>query len=121
MALSVKRLGGTQSEPLSLEIKGFSIGPVKFLVHMEKLPTVKVTSKWSYPLTDDVWASFEYKDYVFRVDSPFAYLWVTAVSQDIPEAVFAEVENHIINYRRVWPHQAIWGFLRYLFLFRRGS
>jgi len=121
MALNVKRLGGTQAEPFSLEIEGFSIGAIKLLVHMERLPTVKVTSKWSYQLTDDVWANFEYKDYVFSVDSPFAYLCVTAVSPDIPEAVFAEVENHIINYRRVWPHQAIWGFLRYFFLFRRPS
>lgn len=98
--LNVKRLGGTEQNPFAFEIEGYHIGCSGLLFHLEKKLGVKVIAKFSYPMTDDCWADFEYKGYRFSIESPMAYLWVQAESSDMPEPVFKEIEDCV---RRINP------------------
>jgi hypothetical protein len=84
------------------------------LIHLERLPQFKVLSKASFAMTDDVQIEFMYKGYPFAITSPFAFLWVSADSPDVPESVFEELVQHILKYKAVWPHQLFAGILRHL-------
>ena len=71
--------------------------------------------KREWRLTDDVWAEFEYRGFPFRMESPFAYLWIVAASSEVSETVFREIETHVANYHRVGPitrWKAGWRYLR---------
>jgi hypothetical protein len=83
------------------------------------LPGLSFVAKSSWILTDDVELYFEYRSYRFVVESPFARLWLTALSADVPEQVYIEVEEHLIAYRTVWPHQYLAAAFRHLALPRR--
>lgn len=115
MALEVKQLGGSEDTPFCIEIQGHWPDATSMLAHLESLPTLRVLAKSEWRLTDDVSADFEFRGYPFRMESPFSYLWICAGSPDVPEAVFRELEAHVVNYRRVklltrW--KALWRYLR---------
>jgi hypothetical protein len=114
MALKTKRLGGTEKEPFSIEIQNYWPDPTMILIHLERLPDVKVLSKASAAMTDEVQIEFTYKGFPFVAGSPFSYLTVSAASPEVPESVFEEVATHIENYKPVWPHQILMGIIRHL-------
>ena len=114
MRLKLKKLGGTEEEPYCVEIQNYWPDPTMILIHLERLPGIRIFSKASSAMTDDVQIEFSYKGYPFIITSPFSYLWVSADSQDVPELVFNEVIKHLENYKAVWPHHFILGMLRHL-------
>lgn len=100
MTLEFKRLGGTDQQPYCTELQGYSPGVTALLAHLCRLPGVHVQSFRSYAMTDDVWIEFEYEGFPFIIESPFAYLWLTADSPTVTEKTFRQVESHLINFRR---------------------
>jgi hypothetical protein len=114
MAIKFKRLGGTEKEPYCIEIQGYWPDATMILIHLERLKGIDVLSKASTVMTDDVQIEFLYKGFPFIIKSPFAYLWISADSPDVPESVFEEIVEHIRNYKPVWPHHLFAGILRHL-------
>jgi len=115
VTLDFKRLGGSADEPFCTELVGRWPDATALCVHLARLPALSFVAKKSWILTDDLELYFEYKGYRFVLESPFARLWLTALSPDLPESVFRELEEHVLQYRRVWPHQylvASWKTLR---------
>ena len=82
----------------TFEIPTFSMGLATLLYHLEKLPEVKIKSKFSYPMTDDCWAQFTYKGFPFSIDSPNAYLWIHADAENMPGDLLSEIETHVQQY-----------------------
>lgn len=101
MALRVKRLPPSPQMPAGIEIQGYRPNATSMLTHLERLPTLRILAKSAWRLTDDVWVDFEFRGHPFRIESPFSYLWIVAAAPGVPESVFAELETHVINYRRV--------------------
>lgn len=119
MSLEFKRLGGSADEPFCTELVNTWPDATAVSVHLSRLSGLRFVAKNSRILTDDVELYFEYRGYRFVVESPFARLWLTALSADLPERVFREVEEHLVEYRPVWPHQYLAASLRNLVLPRR--
>lgn len=101
MSVTVRRLSPCEDAPFCIEIQGHWPDATSMLAHLERLPTLRVLAKSEWRLTDDVWVDFEFRGYLFRMESPFSYLWIAAASPDVPEPVFRELEAHVVNYRRV--------------------
>ena len=119
MLLSSNRLGGSPDEPFCTELARSWPDATAVSVHLARLPGLSFVAKNSWILTDDVELYFEYRGYRFVVESPFARLWLTALSPEMPEQVFREVEGHLLRYRTVWPQQYLAASLRNLLLPRR--
>ena len=119
MLLSFKRLGGSADEPFCTEITCSWPDATAVSAHLGRLPGLSFVAARSWILTDDVELYFEYRGYRFVVESPFARLWLTALSAEVPEQVFREVEEHLLRYRTVWPHEYLAASLRHLVLPRR--
>ncbi|MCP3932697.1 MAG: hypothetical protein GY705_26805 [Bacteroidetes bacterium] len=114
MTIKYKRLGGPEDKPYCIEIQGYWPDATALLIHLERLEGITVFSKASSAMTDEVQIEFSYKGYPFIIESPFAYLWISADSPDVPESIFEEIVEHIKNYKTVWPHQMVVGMLRHL-------
>ena len=114
MGLKLKRLGGTKEEPFCIEIQGYWSDATMVLIHLERLNGIKVLSKASSTMTDDVQIEFEYKKYPFIITIPMAYIWISGNSPDVPKEIFEEIVEHIQNYKSVWPHQIFAGILRHI-------
>jgi len=114
MTIKYKRLGGTADEPYCIEIQGYWPDATALLIHLERFEGIKVFSKASSAMTDDVQIEFSYKGYPFIVTSPFSYLWISADSPDVPESIFEEIVERIKMYKTVWPHQIFAGIFRHL-------
>ena len=119
MLLGSKRLGRSAEEPFCTELSSSWPDATAVSVHLRRLPGLSLVAKSSWILTDDVELYFEYRGYRFVIESPLARLWLTALSADAPEQVFREVEEHLLRYRTVWPHQYLAASLRHLVLPRR--
>jgi len=115
VALPVRRLGPLHEEQWCIEIEDDNLLASDLLLHLEGLEALRVLSKFSYPISDDVWAEFEYQGHVFDVDSPMARLCVSA-RRGCPETVFMKVENHIRAFTRPPILRSIRALVRYLFL-----
>ena len=114
MTIKFKRLGGTKEEPYCIELQGYWPDATMILTHLQRLEGVKVLSKASTAMTDDVQIEFLYKEHPFVISSPFAFLWISANSPNVPESIFEEVVEHIKNYKTVWPHQLLMRMLSHL-------
>ena len=119
MLLSSKRLGGSADEPFCTELTSSWPDVTAVSAHLSRLPGLSFVAKRSWILTDDVELYFLYRGYRFVVESPFARLWLTALSANVPEQVYQEVEEHLLRYRTVWPHEYLAASLRHLVLPRR--
>jgi hypothetical protein len=114
MTLKIKRLAGTENEPFCVEIQNFWPDPTMILIHLERLSDVKVLSKASAAMTDDIQIEFIYKGFPFILTSPYSYLCISTASPEVPESVFEEVVKHVENYKAVWPHQILMGIIRHM-------
>ena len=114
MPIAIKRFDSHPQTPYSFEAK--SVDAICLLVHMERLPGVKVNAKQSAIITDNFEGYFTYKNFQFVIDTPFVNVWVSCDDPSIPESVFAEIEEHAKNYRFVWPQQLLGKVIRYAFL-----
>jgi hypothetical protein len=115
MPLNVERLGASPGEPFCTELIGWWPDATAIAAHLSRLPDLTLVAKKSWILTDDLELYFEYRGYRFVLESPFSRLWLTALSPDMPEAVFRDLEQHVIRYRAVWPRQYLstsWHTLR---------
>jgi hypothetical protein len=95
MSLETKRLGGSEREPLALEIQAALPSASVVLWHLERLRGVEVISKKSWVLTDDFEAYFLYKDRLFVLQTPFVMIWLSMLGQPVNESIFAELERHL--------------------------
>jgi len=86
------------------------------LLHIERLPQVRVLSKISWFITDSFEARFTFKGYRFWMAIPFGFIAIARDAPDIPQAVFDELAGHVENYRTIWPFQFLRGLIRYWLL-----
>jgi hypothetical protein len=86
------------------------------LVHIERLPEVRVLSKKSWAMSDSFEAIFAYKGYRFYMGIPFGCIMIAAQDADTPGELLNEIAAHIDRYRTVWPVQLLWAMERYFFL-----
>ncbi|MGI8784341.1 MAG: hypothetical protein ACR2L2_11910 [Acidobacteriota bacterium] len=121
MSPKIEKLGPTVDQPFSIEIQGFEIAASELLLHLEQLPELRILSKFSWPLTDDTWCSFTYKRFRFSIQSPFAFLWLSADGPDVPEGVFEELVDHVRNYKRAPFVRRLFAVCRYFFLPRSAG
>jgi hypothetical protein len=117
MTLRIKRLGGTQAEPFTLEVAGQLTAASPLLSYLAaRLPGLRVISKNSWMLTDDFEAYFLYKDRLFVMETPFVNVWISLLGQPADEPLFAELEAEVQNYGFFSPLCAPFTWVRYLFL-----
>ena len=116
MPLPNQRLGATREEPFATELTGRWPDATALSVHLSRLPDLKLVAKRSWPLTDDLELYFEYRGLPFVVESPFARLTLVALSPSTSERTYRELEDHILSYSRVWPHQYLAASLSNLLL-----
>ena len=95
MALTTKRLGATDTEPLSLEVESDLVSPYGLLLHLEALPGLTVIAQKSWWFTDDFEAYFTYKGRLFVLNTPFVQVWVSLVGQPPDDVAFSEVEAQV--------------------------
>jgi hypothetical protein len=119
VTLKFTRLGASPEEPFCTELIGWWPDATAVSAHLGRLRGLHFVAQNSWILTDDVEVYFEYRDHHFVVESPFAHLWLTALSADMPEQVFREVEAHVLEYQTVWPHQYAAAAARNLLLPRK--
>ena len=95
MALFTDRLGGTEKEPLALEVAN-RLAPASCLLwHLARLPGLRVVAKKSWALTDDFEAYFLYRGRLFVMETPLVNVWISLIGQPADEEVFDEVEAHV--------------------------
>jgi len=105
-----------QGDHRHLVIKGFRYSPVSIMIHLERLNGLQFISKWSWYLTDDFDAVFNYKGYQFKLWTPFAEIEIMCIDKGIPETVVNEIFDHVKAYKMVWFPTRIAKGLRYVFL-----
>ena len=115
MSLLTKHLGGTDDEPVSIEVSGRSFTPSKLLWHLCKLPGLKVVAKKSLALTDDYEAYFTYKGRLFVIYTPMVDVWVSLIGQPPDNEIFSEVEAHVQNYQSSFYFTGLIASIRFLF------
>ena len=70
MGLEMVRLNGTPEHPWGLEVtRAFTLATL-LLTHLERLPDLRVVAKFSWPMTDEVWADFTYAGHLFHLQTP---------------------------------------------------
>jgi hypothetical protein len=98
MSLLCKRLGSTSEAPHCLEVQTHLLAASTLLLHIERLPGVRVIAKKSWVLTDDFEAYFEYGNRLWVVETPFSLIEVSLLGKPVDEDLFATVESHVRGY-----------------------
>lgn len=84
-----------------------------YLIHLERLPGVKIlTTHAAWPI-DELVVRFEYDSYPLSIEMVMGGDIDLIAEQNVPKDAFDRVVDHLKNYRRVWPHQIIVGRFRY--------
>ncbi|HYM35213.1 MAG TPA: hypothetical protein VET48_07420 [Steroidobacteraceae bacterium] len=86
------------------------------LVHVERLPEVRVLAKQSWAMSDSFEAVFEFSGHRFVIALLFGSITVSACDSTTPVVTLQRLVAHIENYRTVWPTQWLWAIVRYFFL-----
>jgi hypothetical protein len=76
----------------TIEINYRFISFYRLLEFIKTLPTLKILKKRSLVLTDDYWADFEYKGYIFHIESPFVHYWITK-DKNCPSEIFKHLNK----------------------------
>ena len=105
-----------EGDNLNLTVHGYEYSPTNILIHLERLSGLTVIAKKSWVLTDDFEAYFLYKEHAFVLYTPFSEVEITPGSEDAPIEITQEIFNHIKDYKTVWFHESILGWIRYLLL-----
>lgn len=95
MTLRTIRLAGGEKEPLSLEVSSQLVPASTLLLHLSKLPDLRVIAKKSWALTDDFEAYFLYKNRLFVIHTPMVNVWVSLIGQPADNQTFSEIEKHV--------------------------
>src|SRR5512135_1872406 len=99
MTLRIKRLGGTEAEPFTLEVASQLAAASPLLWHLaSRLPGLRVVAKKSWVLTDDFEAYFLYKERLFVMQTPYVNVWISLLGQPADEPLFAELEAQVQKY-----------------------
>ena len=101
--------------------EGFSVksglfSPTSMVAHIERLKGAKVIAKKFWVLTDDFEAYFEYRGYLFIVETPFVEVEVGVVDKTAPKEIIEEVLQHASNYKWVNPFLFFRAMVRYFLL-----
>ena len=84
-------------------------GPLRYLIHADRLRGLKVESFRFVPSIEDFEAKLSYEDY--EIDFEMHYNWTLLISADpeVPEEIFRTVAEHFDTYYKVpWKEVEIW-------------
>jgi hypothetical protein len=95
MTLKTVRLAGAEKEPLSLEVSSQLVPASTLLLHLSKLPGLRIIAKKSWALTDDFEAYFLYKNRLFVIYTPMVNVWVSLIGQPADNQTFSEIEKQV--------------------------
>ncbi len=115
MGLETVRLKGTPEYPWALEVTRALTLATLLLTHLERLPGLRVVAKFSWPMTDEIWADFTYSEHLFHLQCPLDKIWIAA-PPGCPQSEFETVEQHVRGYRWVSPVRFTVALGRYLLL-----
>ena len=87
-------------------------GFLRYMAHLERLPSVEITSYHLIWAPDNLKVSFTYKTFPLEIAMHDGDLSVFA-KDGTPNEVFEEVATHLRNYHWVWPWQALCAGWRY--------
>ena len=87
-------------------------GFLRYMAHLERLPTIEITSYRLIWVPEDLKVKFTYKTHPFEIDMNFGDLSVYA-EDETPYEVFEEIITHLRNYHWVWPWQVLRAGWRY--------
>ena len=87
-------------------------GFLRYMAHLERLPSIEITSYQLIWAPEDLKVKFMYKTYPFEIDMHFGDLGVYA-EDETPYEVFEEIITHLRNYHWVWPWQVLRAGWRY--------
>jgi hypothetical protein len=112
VSLTTRRLGASDTLPLTLEVESGLVSESGLLLHLEGLPGLTVIAQKSWWMTDDFEAYFTYKGRLFILNTPFVQVCVSLVGQPPDDVAFSEVEAQVRSYRlpplRAW--RASWRY-----------
>ena len=114
MPIAIKRFDSSPWSPYSFEVNALSA--LFLLIHMERMPGIKVIAQQSTLATGDFDGYFTFQNYQFVVSTPFANTRVWCTDQSAPENIFAAIEEHVKNYRPVRPHHLLHKIIKYALL-----
>jgi len=114
--MKLARLHERSKGPPIIEVEQEFLFASTILVHVERLPGLRVLAKKSSALSDSFEAVFEFSGHLFVMSLPFGSIIIAARDGNTPRAVLDRIADHIDRYRIVWPTQWIWAIVRYFFL-----
>ena len=114
--MKLTRLQQRPNSPPVIEVEPEFLFASMVLVHIDRLPAVRVLSKRSWTMSDSFESVFEYCGHLFLVSLPFGNVTVAALDARTPPLLIEKLAAHIDNYRTVWPQQWLWAIARYFFL-----
>lgn len=91
----------------------FMPGVFQYIVHLERLEGLHISSFHYVQMTDELTVEATYKGHQFCVNMAWeGDLYLTA-SVEVPKKIFTQVCRHMHAYRRVWPLQVLRASKRY--------
>lgn len=114
--MKLTRLQPRPNKPPAIEIEPEFLFASTVLVHIDRLPEVRVLAKRSWAMSDTFEAVFEYRGHRFLMSLPFGSITIEAEDASTPRELIEELAAHIDRYRTVWPTQWLWAIARYFFL-----
>ena len=116
MTLSTTRFNKSGGTPIFFEVDHQLPSAPVLLLHLTKLPGLKVISKKSWALTDDFQAFFTYGGCLFLMDTDMVNIEILILGEPSDERLSNEVETHIQNFNN-WSHVLFpVAFAKFLFL-----
>jgi len=114
--MKLTRLHSRPNAPPLIEIEPEFLFASIVLVHIERLPGVRVISKRSWILSDSFEAVFAYRGSRFLMSLPFGSITIAALETTTTRELIELLAAHIDAYHPVWPTQWLWALARYFFL-----
>jgi hypothetical protein len=115
MSLQTTRHSRSEGDAHTLEVEG-TLEATSVLLHLSRLPGMRVVAKKSWALTDDFEAYFSYKGRMFVLETPFVTIELTMLGQPQDEPVLTDVEEHIQAFSRWYYVLAPYAFLKFALL-----
>ena len=84
-------------------------GPLRYLIHADRLPELKVESFRFVPSIDDFQAKLHYEDYEIDFEMHSDWTLLISAELEVPKEIFHTVANHFDNYCKVpWKEKELW-------------
>jgi len=114
--MKLARLHERSQGPPIIEVEQEFLFASTILVHVERLPGLRVLAKKSWAMSDSFEAVFEFSGRLFVMSLPFGSIIIAARDTATPREILDRLAAHIDDYRIVWPTQWLWALVRYFLL-----